>query len=127
MSRLATAVKVQFSAFRIASQFFRAMFAVPKIPHRQIAWLMFTSAGCFASLSSQDTFPKTSLPVGQGPDDEQGRAEKLICHRQRDVGRIGNPSFRYPIFCGLQTSPFLYYAAPPRLFDLSLAATTMDT
>jgi hypothetical protein len=36
MSLLATAVNVQFSALRIASQFFRAMSAVPKIPHRQI-------------------------------------------------------------------------------------------
>ena len=36
-SRLATAVKAQFCALRMASQFLRAISAVPKIPHRQTA------------------------------------------------------------------------------------------
>jgi hypothetical protein len=35
-SRLATAVRVEFPALRIARQFLRAMFAVPRIPQRQI-------------------------------------------------------------------------------------------
>ena len=41
-SRLATAAMVEFPASRIAFQFLRAMFAVPKIPQRQTFGMVYS-------------------------------------------------------------------------------------
>src|SRR5947209_17133823 len=51
-SRLATAVRVAFSARRIAFQFLRAMLAVPRIPQRQTAGMRFSRAGDWVGVTA---------------------------------------------------------------------------
>jgi hypothetical protein len=54
-SLLATAVNVQFSAFRMANQFLRAISAAPRIPHLQIAPVIvhLRVSPCFVAKSLQ--------------------------------------------------------------------------
>ena len=54
-SRLATAASEQFVALRMACQFFRAMFAVPKIPQRQMVF-------CIAMFTLQ-SYPPSFTPA----------------------------------------------------------------